>query len=112
MFLRVTPITGVGRALKSKKLTPRFFCPYQILEGEVAYRIALPPSLANLHNVFHVSQLRRYIADPSHVVQVDDVQVRHNLTVETSPMRIEDRQLKQLRGKEIALVKVACVTPF
>ncbi|KAI5427709.1 hypothetical protein KIW84_032932 [Lathyrus oleraceus] len=109
VFLRVTPITGVGRALKSKKLTPRFIGPYQILEriGEVAYRIALPPSLANLHDVFHVSQLRRYIHDPSHVVQVDDVQVRDNLTVETSPMRIEDRELKQLRGKEIALVKVA-----
>ncbi|KAI5428797.1 hypothetical protein KIW84_033704 [Lathyrus oleraceus] len=109
VFLRVTPITGVGRALKSKKLTPRFIGPYQILEriGEVAYRIALPPSLANLHEVFHVSQLRRYIPDPSHVVQVDDVQVRDNLTVETSPIRIEDRELKQLRGKEIALVKVA-----
>ncbi|KAI5410833.1 hypothetical protein KIW84_056103 [Lathyrus oleraceus] len=109
VFLRVTPITGVGRALKSKKLTPRFIGPYQILEriGEVAYRVALPPSLANLHEVFHVSQLRRYIHDPSHVVQVDDVQVRDNLTVETSPMRIEDRELKQLRGKEIALVKVA-----
>ena len=95
--------------MKSKKLTPRFIGPYQILEriGEVAYRIALPPSLANLHDVFHVSQLRRYISDPSHVVQVDDVQVRDNLTVETSPMRIEDRELKQLRGKEIALVKVA-----
>ncbi|CAL5200892.1 unnamed protein product [Lathyrus oleraceus] len=108
VFLRVTPITGVGRALKSKKLTPRFIGPYQILEriGEVAYRIALPPSLANLHEVFHVSQLRRYIPDPSHVVQVDDVRVRDNLTVETSPMRIEDRELKQLRGKEIALVKV------
>ncbi|KAI5417005.1 hypothetical protein KIW84_041848 [Lathyrus oleraceus] len=77
VFLRVTPITGVGRTLKSKKLTPRFIGPYQILEriGEVAYRIALPPSLANLHEVFHVSQLRRYIPDPSHVVQVDDVQV-------------------------------------
>ncbi|KAI5416559.1 hypothetical protein KIW84_041565 [Lathyrus oleraceus] len=109
VFLCVTPITGVGRALKSKKLTPRFIGPYQILEriGEVAYRIALPPSLAKLHEVFHVSQLRRYILDPSHVVQVDDVQVRDNLTVETSPMRIEDRELKQLRGKEIILVKVA-----
>ena len=70
VFLRVTPITGVGRALKSRKLTPRFIGPYQISErvGEVAYQIALPPSLSNLHDVFHVSQLRRYIADPSHVV--------------------------------------------
>ena len=41
-------------------------------DREVAYRVALPPSLANLHDVFHVSQLRRYIHDPSHVVQLDD----------------------------------------
>ena len=114
VFLRVTPVTGVGRALKSRKLTPHFIGPYQISErvGEVAYRIALPPSLANLHDVFHVSQLRRYIADPSHVVQLDDVKVRDNLTVETSPMRIEDREVKQLRGKEIALVKVVWGGPI
>ncbi|MCI27670.1 hypothetical protein A2U01_0048870, partial [Trifolium medium] len=60
VFLRVTSTTGVGCALKSKKLTSRFIGPYQILEmiGKVAYRIALPPSLSNLHDVFHVSQLR------------------------------------------------------
>ncbi|XP_050917838.1 uncharacterized protein LOC127135065 [Lathyrus oleraceus] len=108
VFLRVTPVTGVGRVLKSRKLTSRFIGPYQIFEkvGDVAYRITLPPSLANLHYVFHVSQLRRYIVDPSHIVQLDDVKVRDNLTVETLPMRIEDREVKQIRGKEIALVKV------
>ena len=59
VFLKVTPVTGVGRALKSKKLTPRFIGPYQISRriGPVAYRIALPPFLSNLHDVFHVSQL-------------------------------------------------------
>ncbi|MCI65449.1 retrotransposon gag protein, partial [Trifolium medium] len=74
--LRVTSTTGVGRALKSKKLTSRFIGPYQILGriGRVAYRIALPPSLSNLHHVFHVSQLRKYIADSSHVIEADDVQ--------------------------------------
>jgi hypothetical protein len=51
VFLRVTPVTGVGRALKSKKLTPCFIGPYQITKkvGEVAYQVALPPSLSNLH---------------------------------------------------------------
>ena len=75
MFLRVTPVTGVGRALKSRKLTPRFIGPYQIAEkiGEVAYQIHLPPSLSNLHDVFHVSQLRKYMPDISHVVPLDDV---------------------------------------
>ncbi|MCI88766.1 putative retrotransposon gag protein, partial [Trifolium medium] len=55
---------GIGRALKSKKLVSRFIGPYQILKriGEVAYRIAFPPSLSNLHDVFHVSQLRKYVS--------------------------------------------------
>ena len=64
VFLRVTPMTGVGRALKSKKLTPNFIGPYQISErvGTVAYRVSLPPHLSNLHEVFHVSQLRKSFA--------------------------------------------------
>src|ERR1051325_3322310 len=106
-------MTGVGRALKSRKLTPRFISLYQIAEkiGEVAYQIHLSPSLANLYDVFHISQLRKYIADMSHVVPLDDVQVRDNLPVETLPMRIEDREVKKLRCKEIALVKVVLGGP-
>ena len=57
VFLRVTPVTGVGRSIKSKKLTPRFIGPFQILKkiGPVAYQIALPPFLSKLHDVFHIS---------------------------------------------------------
>jgi len=57
VFLRVNPVTGVGRALKCRKLTPCFVGLFEIVEkvGVVAYRIALPPSLSNLHDVFHVS---------------------------------------------------------
>ena len=69
----------------------------------MANQIALPPSLSNLHNV---SQLRKYIPDPSHVIKLDDVQVKENLTYETLHLRIKDRQTKHLRGKEIPLVKV------
>jgi len=108
VFLRVTPLIGVGRALKSRKLTPRFIGPYKISErvGTVAYRVSLPPHLSNLYDVFHVSQLQKYVSDPSHVIPRDDVQVRDNLTVETLPVRIEGREVKKLRGKEIPLVKV------
>ncbi|XP_073222434.1 uncharacterized protein [Cicer arietinum] len=108
VFLRVTPTTGVGRALKMRKLTPRFIGPYQILKrvGNVAYQIVLPPSLSNLHSVFHVSQLRKYIFDPSHVIESDKVQIKENLTFETLPLRIEDQKSKELRGKTISLVKV------
>jgi len=87
-------------------LTPRFIGPYQILEriGTVAYRVGLPTHLSNLHDVFHVSQLQKYVSDPSHVIPRDDVQVRDNLTVETLPVRIEGREVKNLRGKKIPLV--------
>nr|KYP46661.1 hypothetical protein KK1_031760 [Cajanus cajan] len=74
--------------------------------GPVAYRLALPPTLSNLHNVFHVSQLRKYVHAPSHVMELDDVQVKENLTFEKLPVVVTDRKLKELRGKSIALVKI------
>ena len=96
VFLKVTPTAGIGRALKSRKLTPRFIGPYQITRriGPATYEIALPPHLVNLHNVFHVLQLRKYVADPSHVLEQDDVQVREDLTMGVGPMRILDSQEK------------------
>jgi len=108
VFLRVNPVIGVGRVLKCRKLMPCFVGPFEIVEkvGDVAYRIALPSSLSDLHDVFHVSQLRKYVYDESHVIQVDELEVRDNLKVETWPVRIEDREVKCLRGKEIVLVKV------
>lgn len=65
----------------------------------MAYQIVLPLSHANLHDVCYVSQFMRYISDPSHVVQVDDVHVKDNLTIEASPMQIYDQKVKQLCGK-------------
>ncbi|XP_058741427.1 uncharacterized protein LOC131613803 [Vicia villosa] len=84
--------------------------PYQILERVevVTYQVVLPPNLSNLHDIFYVSQLQKYISDPPHVFSMDDIQVRDNLTVETLSVRIEDSEKKQLRGKYISLVKVVC----
>nr|KYP44183.1 Retrotransposable element Tf2 [Cajanus cajan] len=108
VFLKVTLTSGVGRALRARKLTPRFVGPYQIIQrvAPIAYRLALPLSLSNLHDVFHVSQLRKYIHDPSHVVELDDVQVKENLTYEKFPVAVVDHKQKELRGKSIAMVKV------
>jgi len=113
VFSMVNHVTGVGRALKCRKLTPRFVGPFEIIEkvGVVTYLIALPTSLSNLHDVFHVSQLRKYVYDASHVIQMDDLEIRDNLIVEIWPVRIEDREVKHLRGKEIILVKVIWVGP-
>ncbi|XP_052734192.1 uncharacterized protein LOC128196721 [Vigna angularis] len=108
VVLRVTPTTGVGRAIRVRKLSPKYLGPYQILRrlGSVAYEIAMPPQLANLHPVFHVSQLRKYVSDSSHILEAENVQVREDLSVEVQPVRIEESQNKQLRGRTVKLVKV------
>ncbi|XP_027337168.1 uncharacterized protein LOC113850840 [Abrus precatorius] len=108
VFLKVSPVTEVGRALKSQKLSPKFIGLFEVLSriGLAVYRIALPPNLSNLHPVFHVSQLRQYVSDPSHVIDLDPVQVREDLSYDVYPMRIADYRVKQLRSQEISLVKV------
>lgn len=67
-------MTGVGCELKSKKLTHCFIGSYQITQrvGFVAYIVVLPPSLLNLHDIFHVSKVMKYISDPSHLIQTDE----------------------------------------
>lgn len=66
----------------------------------MACQIALTLPLSNLNDVFHMSQFRRCIPDMSHVIQVDDVQVRDNLIIEASPKHMKYQEVKQLRGKE------------
>ncbi|KAL0543735.1 hypothetical protein IC582_018839 [Cucumis melo] len=73
VFLKVAPMKGVLRFERRGKLSPCFVGPFEILEriGPVAYRLALPPSLSTVHDVFHVSMLRKYVPDPSHVVDYE-----------------------------------------
>ncbi|KAI9105169.1 hypothetical protein K1719_022698 [Acacia pycnantha] len=108
VFLKVSPITGIGRSIKAKKLSPQFIGPYEILErvGSVAYQIALPPHLSSVHNIFHVSQLKKYHPDPSHVIEPEEVELRENLTYIPEPERILDEKDKQLRNKKIRLLKI------
>ncbi|XP_052732445.1 uncharacterized protein LOC128196243 [Vigna angularis] len=108
VFLRLNPITGVGRAVRPKKLSPKFIGPYQILRkiGPVAYELALPPQLSNLHPVFHVSQLRKYIADSSHILELEDVRLHQDRTFEMKPVRVEDVRTKYYKGKAVHLVKI------
>jgi hypothetical protein len=108
VFLKVSPMRGVMRFGKKGKLSPRYIGPYEILEriGKVAYRIALPPSLTGVHDVFHVSTLRKYEPDPSHVLQPEQIQLKEGLQYEERPIRILDTKEKQLRNKVIKLVKL------
>ncbi|KAL5554209.1 hypothetical protein UlMin_041610 [Ulmus minor] len=99
---------GVMRFGKKGKLSPRYIGPFENLEriGKVAYRLALPPELSPVHNVFHVSMLRRYVSDPSHVLENEPIEVHEDLTYEEQPVQILDRKDKTLRNKVISLVKV------
>ena len=108
VFLRVNPRLGASRSMKSRKLNPRFIGPFQILEriGPVAYKLALPPNLSQLHNVFHVSQLKKYHPDPSHVLEYERMSLQKNLTFVVEPDKIIDAQVKRLRNRTITLVKV------
>ena len=72
----------------------------------MVYRLVLPPELSRIHPVFHVSMLRKYIPDPSHVLQPQTVELSEDLTYEEYPVAIGDRQVYQLRTKEIPMVKV------
>ncbi|KAL0544441.1 hypothetical protein IC582_019556 [Cucumis melo] len=108
VFLKVAPMRGVLRFEKRGKLSPRFVGPFEILEriGPVAYRLALPPSLTTAHDVFHVSMLRKYVPDPSHVVDYEPLEIDENLSYTEQPVEILAREVKTLRNKEIPLVKV------
>ena len=93
VLLRVSPMKGVMRFGKKGKLSPRFIGPFEILDrvGEVAYRLALPPSLSAVHPVFHVSMLRKYHGDSSHVLDFSTVQLDKDLTHEEELVAILDQ---------------------
>ena len=108
IFLKVAPMKGVMRFQKKGKLSPRFVGPFKILKhiGIVAYELALPPTILGVHNVFHVSLLRKYIPDPSHVLNYEPLKIKDNLTYEEVPIQILDRKDQVLLTKTISLGKV------
>ncbi|KAA0060413.1 pol protein [Cucumis melo var. makuwa] len=108
VFLKVAPMRGVLRFERKGKLSPRFVGSFEILKriGTVAYRLALPPSLSTVHDVFHVSMLRKYVPDPSHVVDYEPLEIDENLSYAEQPVEVLAREVKTLRNKEIPLVKV------
>ncbi|XP_028057427.1 uncharacterized protein LOC114261351 [Camellia sinensis] len=84
VFLKISPTRGVIRFGKRGKLNPCYIESFEILEriDPVAYRLALPLELSNVHNVFHVSMLRRYLRDPEHVVDYENLKVQEDLSYE------------------------------
>ena len=108
VLLKVSPWKGVIRFRKRGKLGPRYIGPFRVIArvGRVAYRLDLPAELGQIHDTFHVSQLRKCIADESDVVPLEDIQVDAGLNYVERPVAIRDRKVKVLRNKEVPLVQV------
>ena len=108
VFLKLSPWRGVLRFERKGKLSPRYIGPYQIIErvGPAAYRLELPTELARIHDVFHVSMLRKYSSDTSHVLQVQPIELKEDLGYREEAVQILNRKAQVLRNKTIRLVKV------
>ncbi|XP_075507425.1 uncharacterized protein LOC142544249 [Primulina tabacum] len=83
-YVKISPMKGMVRFSKSGKLNPRYVGPFEILEkvGTLAYRMALPPDVSSIHNVFHISQRRKYIPDPCHILKVAPLMIEGHLNEE------------------------------
>ena len=96
VFLWVSSWKGIMRFGNKGKLSPRYIGPYEIIErvGPLAYKLDLPPELARIHSVFHVSMFRRYRSDPSHVLKDSEVEISENLSYIEEPVTIVDHRVK------------------
>ena len=109
VLLKVSPMKGEMRFGKRGKLSPRYIGPFEVLKrvGEVAYELALPPGLSGVHPVFHVSMLKRYHGNGNYIIRWDSVFLDENLSYEEEPVAILDREVRKLRSKEIASIKIS-----
>ncbi|GKE18763.1 putative reverse transcriptase domain-containing protein, partial [Tanacetum coccineum] len=107
VLLKVSPWKGVVRFGKKGKLAPRFVGPFEIVEkvGPMAYQLDLPEELNGVHDTFHVSNLKKYFADPTLQVPLDEIQVDAKLNFMDEPVEILEREFKKLKRSRIAIVK-------
>ncbi|GKD94788.1 hypothetical protein Tco_1374625 [Tanacetum coccineum] len=108
VMLKVSPRKGIIRFGKRGKLSPRYVGPFKIIEriGPVAYRLELPKKLHGFHNTFHVSNLKKCLADENLVIPLDEIQLDDKLHFIEEPMEIIDREVKRLKQSRIPIVKV------
>ncbi|XP_020520657.1 uncharacterized protein LOC110006918 [Amborella trichopoda] len=108
VFFKISPTKVITRFGKKGKLCLRYIGPLEVLErvGNMTYRLALPPELANIHNVFHVSLMRSYQPDPFHVSEYEPIPLKEGLTYVEQPIGLLDQRIQVLRNKKIPLVQV------
>nr|GEY90950.1 putative reverse transcriptase domain-containing protein [Tanacetum cinerariifolium] len=108
VIIKVSPWKGVIRFGKHGKLSPQYIGPFKIIKriGPVAYKLELPKKLCGIHNTFHVSNLKKCLADENLVIPLEEVQLDDKLHFIKEPMEIMDREVKQLKQSRIPIVKV------
>nr|GEU44456.1 putative reverse transcriptase domain-containing protein [Tanacetum cinerariifolium] len=106
--LRISPRKGIIRFGKRGKLNPRYIGPFKILKriSPVAYKLKLPKELSNVHNTFHVSNLKKCLSDKSLIILMKELKLDDKLNFIEEPIEIMDREIKQLRQSRILIIKV------
>jgi hypothetical protein len=108
VYLRVSPTRGIQRFGVKGKFSPRYIGPFEILEicGPVAYRLQLPPQLAAIHNIFHVSQLRKCVKVPTEIIDSQPIEIEPDLTYTEHRTRVLDNKERSTRRETIRMFKV------
>ena len=108
VYLKVSPMNGVSRFGVKGKLAPRYIGPFLVLEqcGPVAYRLQLPETLSAVHNVFHVSQLKKCLRVPDRTIEVTDVVLELDLTYSEHPIRVLDQKDRVTGRKTLKFYKI------
>jgi hypothetical protein len=108
VYLKVSPMRGLRRFKVRGKLTVRFIGPFKITEkrGEVAYQLELPPQLSDVHNVFHVSQLKKCLRVPEEQIPMKDLDAKENLSYQEYPVKILETCERVIQNKRIKMCKV------
>ncbi|XP_020700229.1 uncharacterized protein LOC110112374 [Dendrobium catenatum] len=108
VHLKVSPMKGVSRFGRVSKLSPRYVGPFEIIERirNSTYRLLLSDQMCDIHNVFHISYLRKWISDSEKKLSADDVEIQKNLQYKEEHEKILAYDVRKLRSKQIHMVKI------
>jgi hypothetical protein len=108
VYLKVSPTKGVQRIGIKGKLAPRYIGPYEIMEacGLVAYKLKLPPKMSAIHNVFHVSQLKKCVWLPIQVIAEPDMEIELDVSYQEHSSKVLDCKERSTRARSIKMYKI------
>jgi hypothetical protein len=108
VYLKVSPTKGVQRFGIKGKLAPRYIGPYEIIEacGPVAYKLKLPPKMSAIHNVFHISQLKKCVRLPTEIIAEPELEIEPDLSYQEYPSNVLDCKERSTRAKSIKMYKI------